>query len=234
MKDRPYKVYFRGNNAGDHGTREAAEKRAARIVAMSNGRVKREEIDIRYEPKPQKNPSRASVIYARRKGNRGEFLWYDGRKFTTNSPPHYFGTRERAKGVARALIRKHHVLAGYNVYVGPPNAQLQRAAVRNPSWRTEAGLEAAAKRLEDFSGHTAKRVVRMQPRSNQHTGMIVGELDLIGYRAKRDGIGGGKLVRYEHDFGRGSRPLLAVSSDGKQLHIVGGRYEFTEAGIEDR
>jgi hypothetical protein len=59
---------------------------------------------------------------------------------------------------------------------------------------------------------------------------VIGELDLVGYRTKRDG----RTERYGHHFRKSSRPLLAVSSDGKQLHIVGGQYEFTEAGIEDR
>lgn len=179
--------------------------------------------------------AKASIIYARRRGNRGEFLWFDGKKFTTNSAPKYFGTRDRAKSFARALVRKFKVLADYNVYVGPPNKAVASARHKNPSWPTEqTQLDEAAQLLQDFSGHNAKRVIRMQPRSSQRTGMLVGEIDLIGYRTKRVGIGGGKLVRYEHDFRRGSRPLLAVTSDGRQLHIVGGRYEFTEAGIEDR
>jgi hypothetical protein len=65
-------------------------------------------------------------------------------------------------------------------------------------------------------------------------GLVIGELDLIGYRVKREGVDGGRMVRYGHRFSKRSRPLLAVSKDGNQLLIVGGRYEFTEAGIEDR
>lgn len=184
--------------------------------------------------KPLGNPSSASVIYIRRKGNRGEFMWYDGKKFTNNRGPRYYGTRERAKAVARLLTRKYDTLHGYNVYVGPPNSTLLRHVRRNPEWRTQARLDEAARRLKDFSGHGVKRVIEVSPRSSEKTGLVIGELDLIGYRTSRVGIGGGKLVKYEHDFRHGSRPLLAVSTDGKQLHIVGGRYEFTEAGIEDR
>jgi hypothetical protein len=176
----------------------------------------------------RKNPARASVIYAQRKGRQGEVMYYDGKKFTNNNPPKYFGTHDRARGVAQQLVSRHPVLSSYRVWVGPPLPILRR---RNPE---SAGLEEAAKRLEDFSGHAVKKVIKVTPRSNSREGLVIGELDLIGYRTKRVGIGGGKLLRYAHDFGRGSRPLLAVSKDGKQLHIVGGQYEFTEAGIEDR
>jgi hypothetical protein len=105
-----------------------------------------------------------------------------------------------------------------------------RAAKSNPSPRINSELDAAAKKLEDFSGHRVGHLESAYSRSSQKTGLIVGELDLIGYRAKRDG----KIERYGHHFKKNSRPLLAVTSDGKQLHVVGGQYEFTEAGIEDR
>lgn len=182
-----------------------------------------------------KNP-KAAVIYAHKKlHGRSPWLWFDGKNFTNNNAPHYFGTRERAKAVARDLKRKFRVLDKYRLYIGAPNKLLANARRKNPSWPDEQSqLDEAARRLQDFSGHAARRIVKVKSRSNQHTGLIVGDLDLIGYRTKRDGIDGGKLVKYEHDFSKGSRPLLAVSSDGKQLHIVGGRYEFTEAGIEDR
>jgi hypothetical protein len=186
----------------------------------------------------RKNPSHATVIYARRrKSNKmvGEWMWWDGKKFTNNQAPYYFGTRDRAKALARQLKRRYPALDRYRLYVGAPNRLLQQARVRNPHWPTEQDqIDEAARRLEDFSGHAARRVVKVRSRSNRKTGLIVGELDLIGYRTKREGIDGGKLVKYEHTFRSGSRPLLAVSSDGTQLHIVGGRYEFTEAGIEDR
>lgn len=174
----------------------------------------------------RKNPSRASVIYAQRKGRRGEVMYWDGKKFTNNNPPKYFGTHDRARGVAQILVHRFNVLRSYKVWVGPPITSMRR---RNPE-----SLDEAARRLEDFSGHAVRKHIRVASRSNQHTGLVIGELDLIGYRTKRAGIAGGKLIRYAHDFSKGSRPLLAVSSDGKQLHIVGGRYEFTEAGIEDR
>lgn len=218
-----------GQLASEHRTRTAAERNARKYRRLSRSGRLFHVIDASDPRFVKKNPQRASVIYAQRKGRMGEVMYYDGKKFSNNSHPKYFGTHDRARGVAQQLVSKHAVLSQYRIWVGPPLPILRR---RNPSYR--AGLEEAARRLEDFSGHAARKVIRVRPRSNARQGLVIGELDLIGYRTKRDGIGGGKLLRYAHDFGQGSRPLLAVSKDGKQLHIVGGRYEFTEAGIEDR
>jgi hypothetical protein len=58
----------------------------------------------------------------------------------------------------------------------------------------------------------------------------VGELDGVLYTTVRDGV----TEKYIHKFRKKSRPLLATSHDGKSLHILGGEYEFTERGIEDK
>lgn len=39
---------------------------------------------------------------------------------------------------------------------------------------------------------------------------------------------------YIHKFRPGSRPLLAVSDDGKQLVLLKGNYQFTDRGIVDK
>lgn len=83
--------------------------------------------------------------------------------------------------------------------------------------------------MADFSGHEPTRLLRVdQPRSRK--GLIVGELDGVLYTAVRDN----RAERYIHRFRKRSRPLLTASADGKELGIVGGRFQFTEAGIEDR
>lgn len=63
--------------------------------------------------------------------------------------------------------------------------------------------------------------------------MVIGECDEVWYTTIRDD-GGVKQQRYRHRFKRSSRPLLCVSADGKTLLVLGGDYEFTERGIEDR
>jgi hypothetical protein len=57
-----------------------------------------------------------------------------------------------------------------------------------------------------------------------------GHVTSIDYRTTH----GRKLTLYRHDFVKGSRPLLCVSPDGRQLLLLGGRYRFTARGIVDR
>jgi hypothetical protein len=56
-----------------------------------------------------------------------------------------------------------------------------------------------------------------------------GHVTSIDYRTTH----GRKLTLYRHDFTQGSRPLLCVSPDGRQLLLLGGRYRFTHRGIVD-
>jgi hypothetical protein len=153
-------------------------------------------------------------------------MWFDGRKFTNNGRPKYFATLARATSVRNQLKNKFAILADYKISIEAPRR-------KNPESR-EQGLADSAALLEKFSGYPARKVLEVTPRSTAKTGLVVGEMDYIDYIAKREGINGSQKTRYRHQFSKHSRPLLAVTQDGKQLHIVGGRYEFTEAGIEDR
>lgn len=51
----------------------------------------------------------------------------------------------------------------------------------------------------------------------------------IHYIATRDG----ETVEFNHRFAARSRPLLAVSSDGKMLYLLGGAFSVTDRGIVD-
>ena len=87
----------------------------------------------------------------------------------------------------------------------------------------------AARLFEDFTGHQADsmdKVVWKVP----DVAVQFGRLEGVMYSTVRDG----KHERYLHKFKGKSQPLLGASHDGKQLVIVGGRYQFTDAGIEDR
>lgn len=83
--------------------------------------------------------------------------------------------------------------------------------------------------MADFSGHEATRLLRVR-QPNVTKGLVVGTLDGVLYTAVRDN----RREKYIHRFRKRSRPLLTASADGTQLDIVGGRFQFTEAGIEDR
>jgi hypothetical protein len=99
---------------------------------------------------------------------------------------------------------------------------------KNPS-RRAGQIQEAARRFSEFSGHdpeTTRTIeVKVPP-----VMLAVGELDGLLYTTVRDH----KREAYIHKFKKSARPLLAASHDGRSLSIVGGRFEFTEAGIEDR
>lgn len=80
----------------------------------------------------------------------------------------------------------------------------------------------------DFRGHDADRMQRVKL-ANPKTGLVIGEMDGVLYTAVRDG----QEEKYIHEFKSKNRPLLVASHDGSSLHIVGGKYEFTDRGIED-
>lgn len=175
-------------------------------------------------------------------GNRGigPVMIYNGKSFSDrpDSRPYGFSSKTAAASMARRLLTNNRKLAPYKMWVAPAlfgQATVERAV--NPKRRKNpapASLDEAAHKLEEFTGRPAGDVIESSPRSKDKTGLVIGELDLIGYRQAREGIDGGRMTRFAHKFRKNSRPLLAVSTDGKQLHIVGGQYEFTDAGIEDR
>jgi hypothetical protein len=199
------------------------------------------EIERRKSPPIKKNPI-LKYFLCIRKTDKSPVMTWDGDRFTNSSENFKpFSRADTAQRMGKKLIKQFPILKGYKMWVSssfhtaPVFGKKQRAmrggTKSNPSKRSrDAELDEASKKLEDFTGHPVAHLESAYSRSSQKTGLIIGELDLVGYRAKRDG----KLERYGHHFKKNSRPLLAVTSDGKQLHIVGGQYEFTEAGIEDR
>lgn len=61
-------------------------------------------------------------------------------------------------------------------------------------------------------------------------GFEIGNVEFIGYTAKRDG----RSEKYIHKFKRKCRPVLVSNHDGKHVSMVGGHYEFTDRGIVDK
>jgi len=170
-----------------------------------------------------KNPIAWQIVTRRGKG---PLMHYDGRKFTNNGRPKVYSFA-RGSRKARDLLKRYPILRthGYHVWLAEYDPRR-----KNPE---TPGSAQAAKKFENFTGHEATKLIETNLPAVKE-GLVIGELDLVGYRVKREGVEGGRLVRYGHRFRKKSRPLLAVSKDGNQLLIVGGRYEFTEAGIEDR
>lgn len=87
----------------------------------------------------------------------------------------------------------------------------------------------AAKLYTDFTGHSAdyyQKVNVPEVKSALH----VGSCDGILYTTIRDGV----EESYIHKFKNHARPAFAVSSNGRQLLLIGGKFAFTERGIVDR
>jgi ribosomal protein S12 len=101
-------------------------------------------------------------------------------------------------------------------------------ASRRLTARRERELAQAESLFSDFTGHDVQEhtTVEIDP---MHTGLVVGDVRGILYETTRDG----EVENYIHEFKKKSRPLLVASHDGKQLGIVGGRFRFTDRGIED-
>lgn len=87
----------------------------------------------------------------------------------------------------------------------------------------------AADLYERFTGHNADEYVRVTVPEPMRTGVAIGDVDGILYTTVRDG----RTEKYIHKFRAKDKPLFVVSSDGKQIALIGGRYEFTERGIVD-
>jgi len=87
----------------------------------------------------------------------------------------------------------------------------------------------AARRFAGFHGETPSESVRVKLPPAPKAMYTLGELEAVTYNAVVDG----EHARYIHRFKKKSRPLLAVSSDGKQLYLIGGSYSITDRGIVD-
>lgn len=92
----------------------------------------------------------------------------------------------------------------------------------------ENEVRKAALLFERFTGH--------QLQSGQvfdvpdiKTCVVIGTCDGILYTTKRDG----RVEHYKHEFAASDKPVFAVSPDGRQLILLGGRYRFTARGIVD-
>lgn len=91
-------------------------------------------------------------------------------------------------------------------------------------------IKKGAKLYEDFSGHKAEIVGKVNKPKIPDVLVQVGMIDFIGYTTVRDG----RKEEYVHKFKGSAKPLFCVSPDGKHIFLIEGRYDFTERGIVDR
>lgn len=172
------------------------------------------------------------VFLAAKRGSR--VLYYTGKKFSDRSKAKIFSSADRAMKTASALARRFPVLGDYILFPEIVRDHSTIAARRNPSGYqravdTYAGdLDRADDLLQSFAGRTARETLSVHE-SPIKAGLVVGKLEGVMYRANRDG----EEANYFHRFKKNSRPLLIAAHDGSRIGIVGGRYRFTDRGIED-
>ena len=119
----------------------------------------------------------------------------------------------------------------YHLRLPDEKARTNQHYKRNPvppSKRVQ--IQEAAALYADFSGHEPEIVGTLDKPVIPDVLIGIGEVDGILYSTVRDGV----LEKYVHKFAKKSRPLFAVSHDGKQLFMLGGAYNFTERGIVDK
>lgn len=113
-----------------------------------------------------------------------------------------------------------------------PRKKLPSHLKKNPIAGHERGelLKQAARLYNDFTGHGEFEVKRVKVPNFPRELVVIGELTHIGYDTVRDG----EYEKYMHVFKKSARPLFCVSPDGRQIIIIGGRFQFTDRGIVDK
>lgn len=111
----------------------------------------------------------------------------------------------------------------------PPSSAARRRRASVSGLDSEA--RRAALRYERFTGHDVGHAeVAEIPWMKRNTALtVIGRCDGVLYETVRDG----RTERYIHEFAKGDAPLLCVDASGRQLFLIGGRYDFTEKGIVD-
>lgn len=179
-----------------------------------------------------KSPKTGNTLYFTKKGT-----------LATRGSIAKFTSMDAAWIKADALLRQHPQVRDYGLHAerlrdpGESGLMKKFSVKENPSGFARArdamlaDLDKAAARHESFTGlkATKKTVYKKEPLT---TGFALGELVGVTYRANRDGDSDNTV--YHHEFKKRSRPLLVSNSDGTQLDILGGEYQVTKRGIEDR
>jgi hypothetical protein len=179
----------------------------------------------------KRNPSAKWILLAFKGRTR---MHFDGSKFTTQGKAKRFPDSIEAATFGRDLRKRFPVLAKFRLRVEPLRRINRGELLKNPSG-FRRGVDAYARELDQaddllnsFAGRSARETLAIKEPAIK-AGLVVGNVLGVMYETIRDG----KQEKYCHEFKRTSRPLLIANHDGSRIGIVGGRYRFTERGIED-
>lgn len=179
----------------------------------------------------KRNPSPPWVLLAFKGKTR---LHFDGKNFTTKGKAKRFPDSVAAATFGNGLRKRFPVLAKFRLRVEPLRRPNVAHFKKNPAGLRSAvdayarELDQADDLLNSFAGRSGREILAVKERPIK-TGLVVGNVLGVMYETVRDG----KTENYCHEFKRKSRPLLVASHDGARIGIVGGRYRFTDRGIED-
>jgi len=110
-----------------------------------------------------------------------------------------------------------------------PNGAPMRERVESNPVRKPADTERARRLLEGFT-ESPTEFTKLVDMPDFRVGLTPGRVMGIIYETRI----AGELKRYIHHFRKvKSRPLLVISSDGKQFRTLGGGFRFTERGFVD-
>lgn len=141
-------------------------------------------------------------------------------------------TKQQAMNHCRIHGGKFDTFSGNGTSINPKKKQSKKKAIKNPVKKKisiKEKIYQAIKLFKKFRGEDPKYVDKVNfPVYN--VAMMIGDCDGILYTTTRDG----KKESYIHKFSKSARPLLVSSHDGKQIYLVGGKYNFTEDGIVDK
>jgi hypothetical protein len=106
----------------------------------------------------------------------------------------------------------------------------RKGVLNNPRDRAQSGrsYKKAVSLYRDFTGENPRHIDDWDVEIPD-VAMEVGKVTGIIYKTRMDG----RVQEFMHEFTGASRPILAASSDGRQLLLLGGDYKMTERGIVD-
>lgn len=102
-------------------------------------------------------------------------------------------------------------------------------SLRRKIHRHKAAVEKAADLYVQFRGENP-RFIETVKLTVPPVMLLIGECDGVLYTTRREG----HIEKYIHEFTKKARPLLCSDYTGNQLFLIGGSYNFTDAGIVDR
>lgn len=137
--------------------------------------------------------------------------------------------RGRRVTAARAAAHRRPAIKTTRTETSTRTVKVAKVRQNPAAAAVERQLQQAGRLFEDFRGKEPRQVDRITVPALPRVLLPLGECLGIMYRTDRDG----ETENYLHRFKKTARPTLAVTSDGRNLYLLGGAYRVTDRGIVD-